>query len=138
VSTSAKLGYTQGVFDLLHFGPIKFLQSAGAQCSKLTVGIISDDLASTYKARPVLDQNERKLLVQHLRFVNEVIIIENKDPVKLARTMDFKVFFWGEEWKCTENFKIEKKLLNLGINVTWLPRFGDISSSKLRKTLQKH
>jgi glycerol-3-phosphate cytidylyltransferase len=59
LSNRKLLGYTQGVFDLLHIGHIKFIEIASRQCDSLTVGVISDQLASSYKPLPVMNQAER-------------------------------------------------------------------------------
>jgi cytidyltransferase-like protein len=130
------IGYTQGVFDLLHFGHIKFLQFASTQCTELIVGVISDKLASTYKQKPVINETERLQLINQLRFVKTSLIIEDKDPYYLASNLKFDIFFWGKEWQTAANIEMERKLAGIDVKVIWVPRYGELSSTKLRKIIE--
>ena len=132
MSNRKLLGYTQGVFDLLHIGHIKFIELASRQCDSLTVGVISDQLASSYKPLPVMDQAERIYVIENLKFVSKTLIVENKNPLWLAGQLNFDIFFWGEEWQSDENKLVEEKLNSQGVKVIWIPRHTNISSSKLR------
>jgi glycerol-3-phosphate cytidylyltransferase len=132
MSNRKLLGYTQGVFDLLHIGHIKFIELASRHCDSLTVGVISDQLASSYKPLPVMNQAERMYVIENLKFVSRTLIVENKNPLWLAAQLNFDIFFWGEEWQSDENKLIEEHLNSQGVKVVWIPRHTNILSSRLR------
>ena len=83
VVTSLKgMGYcivlTQGVYDLLHLGHIKYLEAAKACGDILVVGIDSDAWARSRKGptRPIVPQDERMQMLVALRSVDIVTIID--------------------------------------------------------------
>ena len=94
--------------------------------------MISDELASSYKSLPIMNEREREHIIENLKFVNRTVIVENKSPLWLAAQLKFDVFFWGEEWQSDENNRIKIQLKAQGIDVIWMPRNTKISSSKLR------
>lgn len=67
-----------GVFDLLHYGHIRYLEeakSAGGSDAYLIVIVASDETVSRIKGRPpVMPENQRKALVEALKVVDEVRI----------------------------------------------------------------
>ena len=67
------VGFTCGSFDLLHAGHAMMLEEAASHCDRLIVGVQSDpsiDRPNT-KNRPVMDLNERLLMVKAIRWVDE-------------------------------------------------------------------
>ena len=65
--------YADMVADLFHHGHVAFLQRARALGDFLVVGIHADDVAMSYKRRPVLTMEERVEAVRGCRYVDEVI-----------------------------------------------------------------
>jgi len=67
--------YCDGIFDLLHTGHISFLKKIRALgCRKLIVGIISDENAESYKRRPIVNQDDRGIVLSALTIVDKVIV----------------------------------------------------------------
>jgi rfaE bifunctional protein nucleotidyltransferase chain/domain len=73
-----KIALTQGVYDLLHLGHIKYLEAAKACADILVVGIDSDAWARSRKGptRPIVPQDERLQMLVSLRSVDIVTVIE--------------------------------------------------------------
>lgn len=71
-----KVGYTSGVFDLLHSGHLDYLEKAKEVCDRLVVGLNSDQSVQKNKGptRPIQDEAERARLVRALKPVDEVFI----------------------------------------------------------------
>lgn len=69
-----------GVFDILHFGHIHFLKEAKALGNYLIVIIESDQRVKKLKgsSRPFHNQNQRKEILESLKFVDEVIILKDE------------------------------------------------------------
>ena len=69
--------YIDGIFDLFHRGHVLHLKDVKQLDNKdnyLIVGIISDKDAENYKRNPVYDENNRKILVESCKYVNEVML----------------------------------------------------------------
>lgn len=64
-----------GVFDILHFGHISFLKSAKALGDYLVVALESDETTRKLKgtSRPIHTQKQRKVMLEAVRFVDQVI-----------------------------------------------------------------
>ncbi len=84
-----KIVFTNGVFDLLHFGHIKLLRQARALGDVLVVGINSDSSTRRLKGegRPINNEQERIALVEALDAVDYVILFDDDTPEALIRTL---------------------------------------------------
>jgi len=79
-----KVVLASGVFDLLHLGHVKFLEEAkeaGGKNAKLIVIVARDSTVEETKGRkPVMPENQRRVLVESLRVVDEAVLgLENFD-----------------------------------------------------------
>ena len=74
--------FTNGVFDLLHPGHVRFLQAAAREGDLLIVGINSDASANSIKGvtRPVVTESERAEVLLALDCVDAVIIFNENKP----------------------------------------------------------
>ena len=66
--------YVDGVFDLTHNGHYKLYEQAKQLGDYLYVGILSDEECTSYKRKPVLTAEERRLNILHSRYVDEIIM----------------------------------------------------------------
>ena len=73
--------FCDGIFDLFHIGHLKHLKNIKDYFSNkevyLTVGIVNDKLASSYKRKPIFSEDQRKKILEACIYVDEVIIINN-------------------------------------------------------------
>lgn len=65
--------YASMVGDLFHYGHVEFLKKARALGTHLIVGIIPDNVATTYKRAPILQQDERVKVIAGCKYVDEII-----------------------------------------------------------------
>lgn len=65
--------YTSMVSDLFHHGHVTFLKQARSLGTHLVIGIISDDVATAYKRKPILSQEERIKVLAACKYVDEII-----------------------------------------------------------------
>lgn len=81
----ARLVFTNGVFDLLHVGHVRYLTEARALGDALVVAINSDRTVRELKGpdRPVFDQAERAEILAALKVVDYVIVFDDVSPRKL-------------------------------------------------------
>lgn len=127
------IGYTSGVYDLLHIGHINLLRNAKSMCDKLVVGVSTDKLVKKYKNKmPVIPFNNRIEMIKSIKYVDAVIPQEDMDKLKICKKINASVVFVGDDWYGTEKWtKIENQLNKNGIRVIYLPYTKDISSTKI-------
>jgi D-glycero-beta-D-manno-heptose 1-phosphate adenylyltransferase len=84
-TSGRRLVFTNGVFDLLHVGHVRYLAQARALGDALVVAINSDRAVRELKgpARPVFDQAERAEILAALRAVDYVTIFDDISPRSL-------------------------------------------------------
>jgi D-glycero-beta-D-manno-heptose 1-phosphate adenylyltransferase len=77
--------FTNGCFDILHFGHIAYLQEAKAKGNKLVIGLNSDASVQILKGvhRPINDQKSRIAILDSLSFVDLVVVFEEETPLEL-------------------------------------------------------
>src|SRR3989442_2461649 len=83
------LVFTNGVFDLLHVGHVRYLAQARALGDALVVAINSDRAVRKLKGdgRPIIDKNERAEILAALRQVTYVVIFDDVSPRELITAL---------------------------------------------------
>lgn len=134
-----KVGYTTGVFDMFHIGHLNILKNAKEQCEYLIVGISTDENVLSYKHKlPVIPFDQRVAIVAAIRYVDEVVPQENMDKLEAFDKLHFNVLFHGSDWKGSSMYnEVEMKLKEKGVDVVYLPHTEGISSTLLRKKINK-
>lgn len=129
-----EVGYTQGVFDMFHIGHLNLLNHAKEYCSRLIVGVNSTALVESYKHKtPVISEEERRLIIENIKAVDECLIVDTLDKALLWHKLRFDAIFIGDDWKGNERWaKTEEELKPLGARVIYLPHTLGISSTTLR------
>lgn len=96
-----RIGFTNGVFDLLHPGHIKVLARARAACDRLIVGLNSDASVRRLKGveRPVQDERARAEVLAALAAVDLVTIFEEDTPLALIERVRPSALVKGGDYK---------------------------------------
>jgi D-beta-D-heptose 7-phosphate kinase/D-beta-D-heptose 1-phosphate adenosyltransferase len=94
------VGFTNGVFDLLHVGHVGTLEYAKRHCSKLVVGIDDDESVRALKGptRPVNPAMERALMVGALRAVDAVVVFDAAWLDRLVESIKPDILVKGAEY----------------------------------------
>jgi len=92
--------FTNGVFDLLHPGHLRYLQKARALGDALIVGINSNRSARANKGggRPITPEAERAEIVAALACVDAVVIFDEDTPHRLIEALRPDVLVKGADW----------------------------------------
>jgi len=95
-----KVVFTNGVFDLLHPGHVRYLQQARTLGDALIVGINSDRSVQTNKgsARPITPEAERAEILIALECVDAVAIFDEETPAAIIRRIQPDVLVKGADW----------------------------------------
>ena len=96
-----KIVFTNGCFDLLHVGHIKYLEEAKRLGDVLVVGLNSDKSVNLIKGdgRPINSQNNRAYLLAALEVVDYVVIFEEETPYKLINKIKPHTLVKGGDYK---------------------------------------
>lgn len=130
-----KVGYTCGVFDLLHFGHFELFRRCKellGKDGKLIVAVQLDEYVTKYKPQTklVYDWNTRVKMIRALRYVDEVVPYSDVD--ESIKKIEFDVFITGADQVHLGFQRAMKWCKNHGRETIVLPRTEGISSSKLR------
>jgi len=92
--------FTNGVFDLLHPGHVRYLSEARALGTVLIVGINSDRSVRANKGpdRPITPELERAELVASLRSVDAVTVFDEETPHAVIAAIQPDVLVKGADW----------------------------------------
>ena len=92
--------FTNGVFDLLHPGHVRYLQSARAEGDALIVGLNSDRSVSAIKgpSRPLTPEAERAEILDALACVDAVVVFDEDTPAEIISAVQPDVLVKGADW----------------------------------------
>lgn len=130
------IGYTAGVFDLLHIGHLNLLKNAKGMCNILVVGVTSDELARTNGKLPIIPLKERIELVRSLKYVDVAIVQDSTDKLSVCKKLNASIMFVGDDWYKTEKWvNYEKEFKKSGIPIIYFPYTRAISSTQIKNKI---
>ncbi|MFA5992835.1 MAG: D-glycero-beta-D-manno-heptose 1-phosphate adenylyltransferase [Candidatus Pacearchaeota archaeon] len=108
-----KVVWTNGCFDILHVGHIRYLQKAKACGDLLIVGINSDSSIREIKgpSRPIVSESERAELIAALECVDKVIIFSEAHPTKYLEELKPEVYAKGGDYNLDTINQDERKIV---------------------------
>lgn len=125
---------TYGTFDLLHYGHINMLQRAKKLGDYLIVALSTDEFNWKEKQKKCYFSYDQRLkLLEAVRYV-DLVIPETCWEQKVTDAKEFKVdvFVIGDDWRGKFDF-----LKAQGVEVVYLPRTPEISSTQIKETLKR-
>lgn len=99
-----KIVFTNGCFDILHVGHIRYLQETAALGDILIVGLNSDNSVRRLKGigRPINTENDRAELLCALEYVDYVVVFEEETPYNLISLIQPDVLAKGGDYRIEE------------------------------------
>jgi D-beta-D-heptose 7-phosphate kinase/D-beta-D-heptose 1-phosphate adenosyltransferase len=133
-----RLVFTNGVFDLLHVGHVRYLTEARSLGDALVVAINSDRTVCELKGpnRPVFDQAERAEILAALRCVNYVTIFDDVSPRSLIAALLPDVLVKGGDYEL-DQIHGREEVEAAGGNVISLPFVEGASTTELIKRMKR-
>jgi rfaE bifunctional protein nucleotidyltransferase chain/domain len=95
-----KIVFTNGCFDIIHAGHVRYLREARSYGDILVVGLNSDrSVGSIKKGRPIVPEQERAEVLGALEMVDYVTIFDEETPFELIKSIGPDVLVKGGDWK---------------------------------------
>ena len=93
--------FTNGVFDLLHPGHIRYLQHARSLGDALIVGLNADASVRRNKGpeRPINTEQERAEVLEALECVDAVVLFEQETPAEIIKAIQPDILVRGADWE---------------------------------------
>jgi D-glycero-beta-D-manno-heptose 1-phosphate adenylyltransferase len=134
-----KVVFTNGCFDLLHIGHVRYLEEARNLGNILIVAVNTDASVRRIKGpdRPLVSENERAELVASLHCVDFVTLFDTPDPLPLIKYLSPDILVKGADWPINEIIGADE-VLQAGGQVVPIDLVPDRSTSGLiEKVLER-
>ena len=131
-----KIAFTNGCFDILHYGHVSYLESAKKHNRVLVVGVNSDSSVQKIKGpkRPIIKQKERAALLAALACIDFVIIFNEETPLHLIQAVKPDILIKGADWK--NKTAVGSEFVKLyGGRVEFIQYLSNFSTSKIIETI---
>ena len=95
-----KVVFTNGCFDILHVGHVRYLAAAASEGDLLVVGLNSDASVRLIKGarRPIVNQDHRAEVLASVACVDFVVFFDEPDPLTLIQILKPDILAKGEDW----------------------------------------
>jgi len=133
-----RIVFTNGCFDLLHVGHVRYLAAARNEGDLLVVGLNSDRSVKAIKGgqRPIIDQDQRSEILASLKAVDYVTLFDETDPLKLIQHLKPTILVKGADWSADEIIGADFVTARGG-RVVRVPLVKDTSSSGIIERIIK-
>lgn len=127
-----KVVFTNGCFDILHQGHVRYLSEAKSCGNYLIVGLNSDRSVRNIKGknRPLMPEGARAELVAALCFVDGVVIFDEENPLDIIKYLQPQVLVKGSDW-AEEDIIGAEIVKKTGGEVKRIPLVPDVSTSDI-------
>jgi rfaE bifunctional protein nucleotidyltransferase chain/domain len=131
-----KIVFTNGCFDILHYGHVKYLEDAAKKGDYLVVAVNSDSSVKRIKGskRPIVKEMDRASTIAGLSSVDFVVIFDQDTPLEVIKLLRPDVLVKGADWK-DKNIVGSDIVLNNGGRVFTVKLEAGRSTSNLIKRI---
>ncbi|MBW2569316.1 MAG: D-glycero-beta-D-manno-heptose 1-phosphate adenylyltransferase [Deltaproteobacteria bacterium] len=138
-SSGKRIVFTNGCFDIMHVGHVRYLAAARAEGNVLIVGLNSDKSVKLIKGnkRPIVPQDQRAEVLSGMWFVDYIIIFHEPDPLKLIQAIKPDVLVKGEDWLEADIIGADFVKANGG-RVIRVPMVSNVSTSLIIENIKQH
>jgi len=137
-SAGARVVFTNGVFDLLHVGHVRYLAQASSLGDALIVAINSDRAVRELKGpnRPIFDQAERAEILSALKYVDYVTVFDDSSPRSLITMLLPDLLVKGGDYQL-DQIHGREEVEAAGGKVISLPFVDGASTTSLIERMKK-
>ena len=116
-ASGEKIVFTNGCFDIIHAGHIKYLYEASELGDILIIGLNSDESVKKLKGknRPINSELDRATVLSSLTIIDYIVIFQEDTPYKLIEHIKPDILVKGGDWKPEEIVGSDIVMKNGGI-----------------------
>lgn len=132
------IAFTNGCFDILHYGHLKYLEKAKESADILVIAVNSDASVKAIKGRlrPINNQSNRVKTLSGLSCVDYLTIFNDPTPLKLIKLLKPHVLVKGGDWK-KEKIVGADAVKNYNGKVITIPYLKGFSTTALIKKISE-
>jgi phosphoenolpyruvate phosphomutase / 2-hydroxyethylphosphonate cytidylyltransferase len=135
-----KIVYIGMSADLIHPGHLNVI-NAGKKLGRVVIGLLTDKAIASYKRVPYLAFDQRKIIVENIAGVSEVIAQETLDYTTNLRQLKPHFVVHGDDWKTGVQQSTRQKVIDClkewGGELVEVPYTGGISSTAIQKAIKE-
>jgi len=133
-----KIIFTNGCFDLLHYGHVKYLQAAKRFGDYLVVGLNSDRSVKRIKGstRPIMSQADRAKILAALACTDFIVIFNEPNPLRLIKMLKPDILVKGGDWN-KEDIIGRDFVESINGKVKVVPFVKNYSTSSIMKLIRR-
>lgn len=138
--TGKRVVWTNGCFDILHFGHVSYLNRARECGDVLVVGLNSDASIRAIKGagRPISPQNERGEILANLKAVDYVTVFDDPNTVRLLELLEPDVYAKGGDYTLDTIVGEERRVVeSYGGEIAILPGIEALSTTRILERIRK-
>ena len=137
-AANQRIIFTNGCFDILHYGHIHYLAQARDLGERLVIGLNSEASVRRLKGpgRPINDEQTRQHLLAALGMVDAVVVFEQDTPYELIRLLEPDILVKGGDWT-PEAIAGSDIVLARGGQVRSLPYVEGYSTTRIEQKIKK-
>ena len=136
---SIKKVYVGMVADLVHPGHINILKIA-AKHGQVTVGLLTDKAAASYKGLPIMSYEKRKIIIENIKGVKNVIMQNTLDYRPNLERIKPDIVVHGDDWKEGVQAKTRQQVIDIlaqwGGKLVEVEYTDGISSSSIKEAIK--
>jgi D-beta-D-heptose 7-phosphate kinase/D-beta-D-heptose 1-phosphate adenosyltransferase len=133
-----KIAFTNGCFDILHVGHVRYLREAKKTADVLVLALNSDSSVRSIKGeeRPLVNENERAEMLAALEFVDFITIFEELTPLELIICLKPDILIKGGDWP-EEKVVGREEVKKWGGRVAIIPEIEGKSTTHIVEKIKK-
>ena len=134
--SNQKIVFTNGCFDILHYGHLRLLYESKKLGHKLIVALNDDESVKRLKGRgrPIHNQEQRIFSISSIIFVDLIILFSEDTPIKIIKELNPDVLTKGADYSVDEVVG-KKEVVDSGGEVILIPLAKGLSSSNIIKNI---
>lgn len=123
---------TNGCFDILHIGHLRYLKKAKELGDILIIGLNSDKSVKSLKgeSRPLNNENDRAEMLTYIEFIDYITIFEDKTAEKLIDNIKPDIYVKGGDYNI-DNLPEKDVLLKNNVKTVFLPFVSGYSTTNI-------
>lgn len=129
---------TNGCFDILHVGHVRYLEKTKSYADVLIVALNSDKSVKSIKGenRPINNENDRAEVLGALKSVDYVVLFDEDSPINLLLQIKPDVYTKGADYN-VETLPEAKKIMEIGTRIEFISFVEGKSTTSIIDKMRK-